>query len=399
MVDGRKMDTVLRWSPLDIPTIVRAHWNAKPKEPFQLIGEPSTVKSAMIYQEAKRLAEESKRFFLDWNRSPYEAKQDAVVNPANYFVFADLRASETDIGELRLQDMNREQPYITFKYNVLFGALSGESAMGILFLDEMNLAPNMIKAQFYKIINDRCIGDIPLADGVLVVSAGNESEHARGVTEDPVPLVLRRGNYFIRPLTDEEFSEYAVRTEHHPLVVGYLGFQPQDVHQIRYDVPESVGQPCARTWTKLSNILKANRFGEEDTVKMIATGLVGQAAATKFYAYVKSARKVDIDSILRNPELIKEYEKNPEDLSLIYALITGVVERFRHEPKVIRPAFEVSLFISRVELGTYMLRSLRAVNEKSFKKCAVDNDIVPPELMNRMVERYAKFLWDKRQRE
>lgn len=385
----------MRWSPAEIPEIFKVHWAADPKEPFQLTGEPSTVKSMSVYQESWRTSEAMAREFLDWNRASLEKKQEALVHPEKYFVFADVRASETDIGELRLQDMSHEIQWISYKYNLLFEVLGKKDVVGVLFLDEMNLAPNMIKAQFYKIINDRCIGDMPLADGVLVISAGNESEHARGVTEDPVPLVLRRANYFVRPPTAEEFVKYALETEHHPYVIGYLGFQPQDVHSIRYDLSDSVGQPCTRTWSKLSNIMKGSKLQDEEIVRTVAIGLVGQGVGVKFYAYAKAARKVDLDSVLREPKLIEQFEADTSNLSLLYAIFAGVTERFRHDPKVLRPAMEMSLFIKRAELGAYLLRSMKLANEKAFARAATSDKIVENDLMQRVVERYAKLLFDK----
>ena len=50
--------TIIRESPLKIPMIMRAHWNAK--EPFHLIGEPSTVKSCFIKQTSKIICMEEK---------------------------------------------------------------------------------------------------------------------------------------------------------------------------------------------------------------------------------------------------------------------------------------------------------------------------------------------------
>jgi hypothetical protein len=386
----KKVDTVMRYSPLDIPRIVRAHWNAVPKEPVHFIGEPSTVKSASVFQEAKALAEGKQKKFFEWNRATLEEKKAIMNDPSGHFIFADLRASETDIGELRLQDLKAGESFITFKYNILFDAMSKPSAEGILFFDEMNLAPNMIKAQFYKIINDRAVGDIPIADGILCISAGNEAEHARGVTEDPVPLVLRRGNYFVRPLTPEEYTDYAVKTGHHEWVIGYLGFQPQDVHKVEYELPDSVGQPCARTWTKMSNILKHNTSMPAEDVEMIATGLLGQGIARKFGAYVRSAKSINLAEIIAKPELIKKYEDN-EELSLLYAIISGVVEKFRGEPKIIKPAFEMSLHLTKVEFGSYLLRSLKNIDKKQFMKAGGSS--LDKVLVDKVIDRYAKFIF------
>lgn len=384
-----KVETLVRYSPLAIGRLVRMHWNGVPKEPMHLSGEPSTVKSAAVYAEAILLAEQEKRELFDWNRSTMDEKKTSLAEVKKYFVFADIRASETDIGEMRLQDMKNGEEYITYKYNLLFQVLSRPGAVGILFFDEMNLAPNMIKQQFYKLINDRCIGDIPIADGVLTISAGNEAEHARGVTEDPVPLVLRRANYFVRPPTQEEFQEYAVKTGHHQWIIGYLAFAPTDVHRVKYDLPDGVGQPCVRTWTKLSNLLNNNERLSDDEVRMLATGWVGQAAAKQFIAYVKTARKVNIGDFLKNPALIKEFEG---DLSMCYAIFTGMVEKFREDKKVVQPAFEMSLHIKRKELGTYMLRSMKSLSPTGFMKAAGSDKLLKKETMDAVVDQYGDFL-------
>ena len=385
-----KIDTIVRFSPLDIWKICRAHWKAK--VPVNFIAEPSTVKSDGVKAFSMEQAEREGREFFDWNKRHFEDKQNAVANPEKYFVFGDLRASETDIGELRLQDMKSGVNYITFKYNILVQELSTPKAKGVLFFDEMNLAPNMIKAQFYKIINDRAVGDIPISEGVLCVSAGNESEHSRGVTEDPVPLVLRRGNYFLRPLTQEEYTDYAVKTAQHRWVVGYLAFQPQYVHEIKYDLPDSIGQPCPRTWTKLSQILKANPELNLEDVEMVATGMVGQGVAKQFAAYVKSAKEINLNDILQDPKLVKQYE-DKEEMSLIYAIISGVVDKFRDEKKVMKPAFEMCLHFTRPEFGAFLLRSMKQIDEKQFLKAGGDTKIVDEALAKQVIDRYAKFLF------
>ena len=398
MEKQKKMDSMIRYSPLTIPTQMWIGWRGG-KEALNLKAEPSTVKSEFVKQTSVIIGDAEKQFgsteprvWIEWNKASIEGKTDVVQNPGKYFVFADIRASETDIGELRLQDMRTTDNFITFKYNILFVALSRPEAMGILFFDEMNLAPNMIKAQFYKIINDKAVGDIPLSDNVMCVSAGNEAEHARGVTEDPVPLVLRRANYFLRPLTAEEYTDYAVKTSHHPFIVGYLGFQPNDTHVLEYDLPEGVGQPCPRTWTKLSNCLKGSPDLSQSDIEMVATGYVGQGVATKFAAYVKSARGIDLNAILAKPELIKKYE-NDQDLSLVYAIISGIVEKFRTDKKVIKPAFEIANIVERPEFGAYLLRQLKNVDEKGFMKTGGNDKLLDEKLVNEVVKRYAKFLF------
>lgn len=386
------MNTINRFSPLKIPSIIKMHWNSSPKVAVNFIAEPSTVKSDGTRKAARDIAEANNKQFVEWNNLALEEKQRIVEDPTDVFIFADVRASETDIGELRLQDLKDGKEYITFKYNILFQALSHPDAMGILFFDEMNLAPNMIKAQFYKIINDRAVGDIPLSNNVLCISAGNEAEHARGVSEDPVPLVLRRGNYFLRPLTHEEYNDYAIAADHHKHVIGFLAFQPGKTHDIAYDMPDSVGQPCPRTWTKLSSILKGNPKMSDEDVLIVAQGLVGQGAGFEFAAYVEQAQDIDLNAIIRNPALIRQYESQPKGISIVYAIISGVVDKFREDKSILSNAFQMAVELERPEFGAYLMRSLKAADEKEFLKAGKNEKVIAPELMQKVLAKYGKFL-------
>jgi len=378
---------VIRDSPLVIPQILRAHWRTATKEVANFVAEPSTVKSEFARVFSVAQAAEEQKEFVEWNRMTTQRKEAVMADPAKFFIFADFRASETDIGELRLQEMGNGKPYITYKYAMLFEVLSKPEAMGVLFFDEMNLAPNMTKAQFYKVVNDHCIGDIPLSKDVMVISAGNEAQHARGVSEDPIPLVLRRGNYFLRSLTDTEYVDYSIQVGQHSLISGYIKYAPKDVHNIDYDQHEGTGQPCPRTWTKLSNLLLANPDLDDDQVEMHARAFVGQGAAKKFVAYAKMAKKVDIDEILKKPELVRDIK----ELQTLYAVITGVLERFRvQRVKVSEKVFEVALHMEREELGAFLLRQMKVMAGKTqFRNIAVQSKV-----FDDLVKHYGKFFND-----
>jgi len=361
--------TIPRESPLSIPMIMKAHWNAK--EPFHLIGEPSTVKSALIKQTASNICqeEEDDREFVEWSKLTLDKKKEVSETPDKYFIFEDLRASETDIGELRLQDMNTENNYITYKYSLIFHTLSNPNAKGVLFFDEMNLASNMIKAQFYKVYNDRSIGDMPISDNILVCSAGNESSQVKDVIQDSVALTTRRGNYFINPLTSEEFVEYGVKIGIHNSIIGYLSFAPQDVHALKYDMMDPIGQPCARTWEKLSNIMKNSDLGIVDKT-IIARGILGSAVATKFISYDKLADSIKLQDVIDDPNKAK----NVKEIQIQYAIVSGLLARVKEGDNIMKVVYEVSLNIKE-EIGIYMLRlAKKTLGINKFKKSVENND-------------------------
>ena len=392
-----------RISPLMIEPVTKCHY-VQGCEPCHFVAEPSTVKSVGVYNAAKAIAETMPdRKFLNWNRCGFSTKEDAVENPHKYFIFADIRASETDIGELRLQDLQNGREYITFKYNILFKALSDERAKGILFFDEMNLAPNMIKAQFYKIINDRAVGDIPISTSVLCVSAGNEAEHARGVTEDPVPLVLRRANYFVRPLIDDEWSDFAIRSEYNKYIVGFTKFQPKFVHNIQYDLPAGVGQPCPRTWTKLNTLQTPEMERElmnwnpkesehQPLLKIISTGLLGQEVAAQYCAYVQAAKDINLEEIIKEPKRIRKYEQG--NLSLYWAIVSALVDKYRHNKNdMLKPIILIANEIERKELGTFLVRSVKNIDKNAFMKIGLMK--VDPDVINEFAKRYSKYTKDR----
>lgn len=359
--------TIPRESPLVIPEIMKAHWNAK--EPFHLIGEPSTVKSALVKQTSRNISEEEKKIFVEWSKQSLEQKQVINKDPGKYFIFEDLRASETDIGELRLQNMNNKDNYITYKYSLLFDTISKSESIGVLFFDEMNLASNMIKAQFYKVYNDRSIGDLPLSDNILVCSAGNESSQVRDVVQDSVALTTRRGNYFIDPLTSEEFVEYGIRTGINNSILGYLAFSTHDVHNLDYSLTDSIGQPCVRTWEKLSNIFNSNPELEINIKYIIARGLIGPSISSKFIAYTKLEVTIKLEDVIKNPDMMVDIK----ELQIVYSIITGLLGKFTQgDDDIFGTICQVALYIKE-EIAIYLLRLCkRSVSPNKFKKLALE---------------------------
>lgn len=380
--------TIIRESPLFIPKIMKAHWNSK--EPFHLVGEPSTVKSALIKQTARDISKELDKTFVEWSKQTLERKEEINKDPSNYFIFEDLRASETDIGELRLQEMSSDKRYITYKYSILFDTMSNPDSMGVLFFDEMNLASNMIKAQFYKVYNDRSIGDLPLSDNILVCSAGNESSQVRDVVQDSVALTTRRGNYFIDPLSSGEFIEYGINVGINNSVLGYIAFSPDDVHKLDYEMIDPLGQPCIRTWEKLSNIYNSNKDLEIEDKSILARGLIGQAISSKFIAYLKSESKIKLSDVVKDPSIMSDIK---EEFQIIYSISTGLLGKYKEGDKsIFGTILNVALHIPE-EIAVYMLRMLiRITGQKKFKNLALEGEFEQD--FNKCYERFGDLIKD-----
>ena len=98
----------------------------------------------------------------------------------------------------------------------------------VLFLDEMNQAPQSVQAAAYQLILNRRLGTYTLPDNVLIVAAGNR-ESDRGVAyRMPSPLA----NRFVHLEMGVDFDDWqvwALENKIHSDVVGYLTSNKMDL--------------------------------------------------------------------------------------------------------------------------------------------------------------------------
>ena len=167
--------------------------------------------------------------------------------------------------------------------------LAGQYPIVVLFLDEMNSAAPSVQAAAYQLILNRRIGKYMLPDNVVIVAAGNR-ESDKGVTfRMPTPLA----NRFIHQEMRVDFpswQEWAVNSNIHKDVVGYLSFAKQDLYD--FDA-KSASRAFAtpRSWTFVSQLLDDDDHDDDTAMNLIA-GTIGEGLAVKFMAHRKIAGKM-----------------------------------------------------------------------------------------------------------
>lgn len=172
---------------------------------------------------------------------------------------------------------------------------------GILFLDEINLAPPSVQAAAYQLVLDRKVGDYVLPDGWMVVAAGNRAEDSALVQDMPPPLL----NRFVQVDAEADFDvfkDYALRSGFHPFVTGFLNWKKEYL----YTAPEASVKAFAtpRSWEALSDVLKTFDMETE-----VVIGTIGRGVGTEFVAFAELASVLEptIDGILKgNYTLPKE---------------------------------------------------------------------------------------------
>lgn len=190
---------------------------------------------------------------------------------------------------------------------------------GILFLDELNAAPPSTQAACYQLILDRRVGDYVLPDGWDIVAAGNRETDKAVTHHMPTPLKNRLLHLDVE-VDLEDWCGWAFANNIDPKVIAFLRFRPEALH--KFD-PQSKERsfPTPRSWAMLSRL--SSRALPPQLEYDMYSGLVGQGAATEFFAFVKMARSLpSLDAILLSPD--KALVPPANEVSACFAVSVGL---------------------------------------------------------------------------
>ena len=170
---------------------------------------------------------------------------------------------------------------------------------GILFLDEMNSAPQSVQAAAYQLVLDRKIGEYKLPDGWYVMGAGNRAGDRSVVHEMPAALRSR----FVHLDFDvnvDDWSNWAADHDVHTDIRAFIKFRPTLLHSFDATVnPRAF--PCPRTWKFVDDLYKSS-LGQDEEFELIK-GTIGEGASAEFSAFVRLIKDLpSVDQILLDPE-------------------------------------------------------------------------------------------------
>jgi len=189
--------------------------------------------------------------------------------------------------------------------------LPGEGA-GILFLDEINLAPPTMQGMAQQLVLDRKVGSYVVPEGWFIWAAGNRQEDSAAVFEMPAPVANRFLHVDVAPDL-ESFKAYALERGIHEQIIAFLTFRPTLLH--RFDSAQPAW-PSPRSWAMASEL---HRLGLD------VRAAIGPATAAEFNAYVAVYRHLpDLDAILRGEGADIAF---PEEPSVRYATTIGLTAR------------------------------------------------------------------------
>ncbi len=169
---------------------------------------------------------------------------------------------------------------------------------GILFLDEMNSAPQSVQAAAYQLILNRKLGDYELPEGWAVVAAGNRAGDRSVVNAQPAALANRFVHIDFEVDVDDWFA-WATKNNVSDITRAFIKFRSNLLHNFD-PAANPRAFPSPRSWVFVDDVLQSGLAA--DTEFELIKGTVGEGAAAEYIAFAKMARDLPTaEEILANP--------------------------------------------------------------------------------------------------
>jgi len=254
---------------------------------------------------------------------------------------------------------------------------------GILFLDEINLAPPSIQSACYQLINQRRIGDYFLPKGWFIVCAGNRTSDKANVFDLSAPLSNRFGQHHTLKIPSvDEWVKWGTSNGNNidSRIIAFLGLRPDALFKFDSRTKDRA-IPTPRTWAFCSKLIK--NVTDLAELELFVSGCVGESVGLEFTAFTKLNQKIDVKDILANPEKVKTIT----EIDLKYALLSGLTEVYRDKKDAtnLEQIFKVSENVEP-EFSILLLRLVKSVDETFFKKTTTKSAV-----WKRIAVKYSKY--------
>lgn len=230
----------------------------------------------------------------------------AAVASESDFDFIDLRISQLAPTDLRGLPVAQDGLSKWFPPEFL-----PRGGSGILFLDEINMAPPSMQGVAQQLILDRRVGSYEVPEGWFIWAAGNRKEDKASVFDMPTPLSNRFLHLFVEPDLSS-FKLWGLMNGINEQVLALLSYRADLLHKIDRDKPN---WPSPRSWAMASELYTAG---------LDIDSCVGTGPATEFKAFVALYEKMpDVTEIVSG----KAAPTFPDEPSMRYALTFALVTR------------------------------------------------------------------------
>jgi hypothetical protein len=180
---------------------------------------------------------------------------------------------------------------------------------GILFLDEINTAAPSVQNPALQLVLDRKVGSHKLGKDWYIVAAGNKADDKAHVYPLSSALRQRFAIYHYQP-DHNTWTNWAVKNDIHPHVIGFISFKPDLL--IQPSIDEESSNPSPRSWYYVSQRLHAGQNNLSDIRSVVG------AAANEFMAYQTVCENIPKISDILDGKL--EWKEDERNITVSYAV-------------------------------------------------------------------------------
>lgn len=172
----------------------------------------------------------------------------------------------------------------------------------LLFLDEINSAPQSVQAAAYKLVLDREVGQHRLHDKCACITAGNLQTDGAIVNRLGTAMQSRLVHFEMAADADEWLS-WAYSEGVDSRVTAFINYAPEKLHSFDPGHNDKTF-PCPRTWHFLSRYLGVVGNLVNNDIHALA-GTIGEGTAREFMTFCEIEKDlVTFDQIVKNPTKI-----------------------------------------------------------------------------------------------
>lgn len=332
------------------------------------------AKPSEIYEDVKACILMREPFFLKGGVGVGKSQIVQQICKELKYEFVDVRLSQMDPTDIKGFPCPDATKGVMRWLRANFLPDPKTKTKGIIFLDEINSAPQMVQAAAYSLTLDFQVGDYTLPAGWTVGAAGNRAIDRSIVNK--VSAALNNRLIHMEYDTDiEDFAQHARKCGISDVNIAWLRFKTDLLH--KFDAasnPEAF--PTPRSWFKVDKIMKQN-LSAASQFRLIS-GTVGEGAAREHRAYMQVYLTLPtVQEISVAPDTTKVPKNQPGQL---HALTTTLATATKNKTAYAR----FLQYVVRMEKEwqvVYQRDALKVCNEikytPEFTKWSIDNaDVV-----------------------
>jgi hypothetical protein len=195
----------------------------------------------------------------------------------------------------------------------------------VIFLDEMNIAPDLVQKAAYQLVLDRKVGEYKLPKLVSIIAAGNRPEDRAGVRDMPAPLANRFMHLEV-DLSLDDWRQWAMLHGVSSETIGFLTSSEELLY--KFDpARDKRGFPTPRSITAADATWQ--RWKNKPYVMDLVEGHTGKEYASKFQVYLQIYKELPtLAEMLEGPKLVAVPTRS--DLRLAMAVMIGNGAQVKH---------------------------------------------------------------------